>query len=101
LLYNFWVFGHAHEHMRLLFAIFGGIYAVSFILMCWKVREGEYPEVQEEHGHWYAPIKNYFGECFGHLRNWVIFMVYATTQWAGAASMFLLLFYRDQIGLTE
>jgi MFS family permease len=101
LLYNFLLFGYAHAHMRLLFAIFAGIYAVSFMLMGWKVREGEYPEIQEEHGCWYSPIKNYFGECFGHLRNWLMFLVYGSVCWASAANVFSLYFYRDQIGLTE
>ncbi len=93
--------GQAHQHMKLIFALFAGLYAVSFILMCVKVREGDYPEIKEEHGRWYSPIKNYFGECFGNLRNWVIFLAYAAIQWASCAGVFTLLFYRDQIHLTE
>jgi maltose/moltooligosaccharide transporter len=101
MIFNFLLFGYAHAHMRLLFAIFGGIYAVSYMLTCWQVREGEYPDIQEEHGRWYSSVKNYFGECFGHLRNWVMFLVYGASQWAGAANVFALFFCRDQIGLSE
>jgi Na+/melibiose symporter-like transporter len=101
ILFNWFIFGHAHTHMRLLFAIFSLIYFISFMLMCWKVREGDYPDVQEEHGHWFSPIKNYAVECFGRSRYWLIFIIYASIQWAGSAGVFSLFFYRDQIGLTE
>lgn len=101
MIFNWFVFGNAHAHMRLLFAVFSILYAVSFTLMCWKVKEGEYPEVKEEHGHWFSPIKNYAVECFTHPRFWVIFIVYASTQWAGAAGVFALFFYRDEIGMSE
>jgi maltose/moltooligosaccharide transporter len=101
MVFSWFVFGHAHAHMRLLFAFFSILYAISFVLMCWKVKEGEYPEVKEEHGHWFSPIKNYAVECFSHPRFWIIFLVYASTQWAGAAGVFALFFYRDEIGLSE
>jgi Na+/melibiose symporter-like transporter len=101
IVFDVFIYGHAHAHMRLLYAVFALLYAVSFTLMCWKVREGEYPQAKEDHGHWYSPIKNYAGQCFSSGRNWLIFLVYGATQWAGVAGVFSLLFYRDQIGLTE
>jgi Na+/melibiose symporter-like transporter len=101
MLFNWFVFGNAHAHMRLVFAVFSVIYGISFTLMCWKVREGGYPEIREEHGHWFSPIKNYARECFGNVRNWVIFLVYGAIMWPSAASQFSFFFYRDQIGLTE
>jgi MFS family permease len=101
ILFNWFIYGHAHAHLRLLFAAFGLLYAVSFGLMCWKVREGEYPTVVEEHGRWFSPIKNYVRECFGSARNWVIFVVYGAAQWGGAAGVFTLYFYTREIGLTE
>ncbi len=99
--FNWFLFGHAHAHMRLFFAVFGGLYGISFMLMCWKVREGGYPEIKEDHGHWYSPIRNYAGECFGSARNWVVFLIYGTMGWGSAANIFFLYFYRDQIGLSE
>jgi maltose/moltooligosaccharide transporter len=102
LIFSWFIFGYVHEHMRLIFAVFALIYAVSFILMCWKVREGEYPPIREAHGHWYAPIRNYVVECFGSTRYWLIFLVYAAgTQWTTAGNLFKLFFYRDEVGLTE
>jgi Na+/melibiose symporter-like transporter len=101
IIFNVFIYGHAHAHMKLLFAIIGGIYAASFMLLSWKVREGEYPEAKEDRGHWYSPLKNYTGQCFGSVRNWLIFLVYGATQWGGVAGVFSLLFFRDQIGLTE
>jgi MFS family permease len=103
MIFNWYVFGNAHEHLRLVFAVFSLLYAVSFILMCWKVKEGKYPDIKEGHGHWYSPIKNYASECFGGgVRYWLIFIVYGSAvSWAGAAGVFALFFYRDQIGMTE
>lgn len=102
MIFNWFVFGYASEHMRLIFAVFALIYAVSFILMCWKVREGDYPPIEEAHGCWYAPIRNYVVECFGSARYWLIFLIYgAGTQWGGAGNLFRLFFYRDEIGLSE
>jgi nitrate/nitrite transporter NarK len=101
MVFNWFVFPHAHAHMRLLFAAFALLYAVSFVLMCWKVREGEYEEVGESHGHWSSPVRNYVVECFTHPRFWLIFLVYASTQWARASDAFVLFFYRDEIGLSE
>jgi MFS family permease len=101
MLFYWFVYGKAHAHMRLVFAAFAVLYGVSFVLMCWKVREGDYPEIQEKHGHWFSPIQNYVVECFGTPRNWLIFLVYGTIMWPSAASQFALFFYRDQIGLTE
>jgi maltose/moltooligosaccharide transporter len=101
ILFNWFIFGHAREHMRLLFAVFSILYAISFIMMCWRVREGEYPEIREEKGHWFSPVRNYVVQCFGKLRHWLIFLAYGSIIWASATSVFVLFFYRDQIGLTE
>jgi MFS family permease len=101
ILFSWFVFPHARAHMRLVFAVFSLIYGVSFFLMCWKVREGTYPEVQEEHGHWFSPVKNYLAECFGNARNWVIFLVYGCVMWVGSASQFLFFFYQNQMGFTD
>ncbi|MEO6847730.1 MAG: MFS transporter [Chthoniobacterales bacterium] len=101
MIFNWFVFGAAHQHMRMIFTFFSALYGISFLLMCWKVREGEYAEVKEEHGHWFSPIKNYVVQCFGTGRNWMIFLVYGAIQWAGAVGVFNLFFYRDEIGLTE
>lgn len=101
MLFYWFVFGKAHAHMQLIFAVFAILYGVSFLLMCWKVREGQYPEIREQHGHWYSPVRNYVVECFGTPRNWIMFLVYGAIMWPSAASQFALFFYRDQIGLTE
>jgi maltose/moltooligosaccharide transporter len=101
IIFNWFIFGYAHQHMRLLFAIFAALYGISFVLMCLKVKEGGYPEVIEEKGEWFSPVRNYFIQCFGSSRNWLIFLVYGSIQWGSAIGVFYLFFYRDQIGLSE
>ncbi len=103
MLFNWFVFGQAHAHMRLVFAVFSLIYFVSFMMMSWKVREGEYPPIREERGHWFSPVRNYVKECFGEPRYWLIFVIYgaAGAAWAESAGVFGFFFWRDQIGFTE
>lgn len=100
ILFSWFVYGYAEQHMRLIFAIFATLYAVSFIMMCWKVKEGAYPEIKEQHGHWYSPFMNYAKECFTIPRYWLIFMIYGCIGWAGSGGLFVMLFYRDDMGLT-
>jgi MFS family permease len=101
IIFNWFVFGRAHGHMRLVFACFAALYGMSFLLMCWKVREGNYPEVPEEHGRWFSPVKRYFSGCFGQARNWLLFLAIAAPSWVSAGVAFLLFFYRDTVGLSE
>ena len=42
-LYNFFVYQHALSHMRVIFVAAGLLYFVGFMMMCWRVKEGEYP----------------------------------------------------------
>src|SRR5439155_4988449 len=43
MIFNFWLIGKAEIHYTLLFVTIGVLYGGGFLLMCLKVREGEYP----------------------------------------------------------
>ncbi|MGE9293304.1 MAG: MFS transporter, partial [Puniceicoccales bacterium] len=43
IIFNYWVFGHASTHFTLILVVVGVFYGVSFMLVCLKVKEGEYP----------------------------------------------------------
>ncbi len=65
--FNYFVLGHAEEHYRLVFTYVGVVYFVGFLLMCLKVKEGEYPPPEtfpdSRAGAWQS-IRRYFTECF-------------------------------------
>jgi MFS family permease len=43
IIFNHWIFAKTEHHYPLIFAGIGLLYGVSFILLCLKVKEGEYP----------------------------------------------------------
>ena len=101
MVYNFFIFGHADTHMREIFVGIAIIYGFFILLMCWRVQEGEYPPpTAESHGHWWSGIQNYAKECFGHSYYWWVFLTYSCIIWGNAATVFVVFFLRDEIGLS-
>ena len=70
IVFNFWVLGIAGKYYLPIFVGAGLLYGLGVPLMCWKVKEGTYPAMQEggplkEPGN-RSPLKFYFGfarEC--------------------------------------
>ncbi len=99
--YSFFIFPLAKTHMAMIFLVTALLYGVCIMLMAWRVKEGQYPPPEkEEHGNWYSGIKNYARECFGCPYYWWVFLVYGCYTWAGAANVFGIFFFRDEIGLS-
>jgi maltose/moltooligosaccharide transporter len=81
--FNFWIYPHALTHTVQIFTIAGAIYFVSFMMMCWKVKEGQYPPPpQNVDGRTglNASVKTFFVESFSHWFYWEFFL--ANTFWA-------------------
>jgi len=100
--FNFWIFGRAERHSREIFVGISLCYAIGFLLMCWKVKEGRYEHVEDtvKEGHGLGRvIRNYFKESFGPpIYRWV----YATRVFAlssASAGTFAVFFARDQLHL--
>jgi maltose/moltooligosaccharide transporter len=101
MVYNYFIFGHASTHMREIFVGIAIIYGCFILLMCWRVKEGDYPPpIQESHGHWWSGIRNYAKECFGYSYYWQVFLTYSCLVWSGCAGVFVVFFLRDEIGLS-
>ena len=65
------LFGKAETHTSLIYIVSALLYAVSFMLMVWNVKEGSYPPPppKQSGGIWEAG-KTYFKESFGHSFYW-------------------------------
>ena len=76
ILFNYFLMGSAETHSLAIFVGLGSLYGVGMFMMCWKVKEGEYPppiDIPEEHKGIVSAVKAYFVECFSHpIYTWTI-----------------------------
>ena len=101
--YNWFIFKYAEDHAKWIFLGIALLYLIGFMLMCWKVKEGEYPPPPEKIGNKEgisASIRTYIKECFSHKFYMVWFMVYSLYTIAGCATPFLLLMQQRSLGIT-
>ncbi len=100
--YNFFVLKYAETHMQQIFLIAGLLYLVAFLMMCWKVREGDYPPppayVGERRG-FRAALRTYATECFTHRFYWFIFLANACVAMTWASGSYVLLYQTRYLGL--
>lgn len=66
--FNRYILGFADTDSAWIFTGVSLLYFVSFMLMCFKVKEGEYPPPAdtEERKNFFSSIKLYFKECFSN-----------------------------------
>lgn len=65
-LFNYRIIGHAEEHYTRILAGIGLIYGLGFILMCLRVKEGEYPPPPPRGGRHpvLGALRDYWRDCF-------------------------------------
>lgn len=81
ILFNYWFLGYAQSHYFWLFIVIAAIYAGGFMLMCLKVKEGEYPPPEEHKKKgFFNAAKIYFSECYS---NPYYLLVFAFLTFAG------------------
>lgn len=94
--FSFFIFGWAEHHMKEVFVGIAILYCVSFTLMCWKVKEGQYPPPPEMDRPGIAgQVRTYFRECFSHpFYRWYIG---ASVLWrvAIAGTIYIVFFAKD------
>jgi len=61
-----YLFGHAEARIAWIYLLAALLYAVSFFLLVWKVKEGDYPPPPPKLAGGSSQVKAYFRECFGH-----------------------------------
>ena len=99
--YEFFVFQHALTHMRVIFVVAGLLYCIGFVMMCLRVKEGEYPPPSSRPvgAGPLARIRVYVKECL-HQKLFVLLYLH-TMVWtlASACAAFLVFMYLS-LGLT-
>ena len=101
--FSWYLFPHVLEHRQIVCAGLGFTYLAAFLLMCWRVKEGEYPPppVEKKTGNYFRTFATYFREALSVpiYRNYLLMYAMVTTASTSAGS-FVTLFARNTIHLT-
>ena len=79
--FNYYLFGRAERQFPLIFMGIGVVYGIGFSVMCWKVKEGEYPPpkpIEDGRGGLVAGLRLYFRNCLSHPYYVWVFAALAT-----------------------
>lgn len=100
--FSWWVFPHAETHMPHIFFGISMVYLFGFTVMCWRVKEGEYPPPDDlgEKPSVLKQVKIYLSECFSHPVYVFMFLYTALFYSANVVAFGTIIFTRDGIGLT-
>jgi energy-converting hydrogenase Eha subunit A len=101
-LYNFFIYQHALSHMRLIFVAAGLLYFVGFAMMCWRVKEGDYPPPapRPENGKGLlAIVKLYAKDCLQQRLYILLYLHIMLWTLSGAAGVFTV-FLNLSLGMT-
>ena len=83
------------------------LYVFGFGIMCWKVKEGDYPLPKDlgPRASWYVRsvrmVKVYFEECFRHPVHVWLYITSAMTSLAVVAQFGMIFFYRHHLHFTQ
>ena len=86
-LFNYCLLKRCVENPRLWFTVIGGLFLMATWLLCLRVKEGEYPPVEDNPqdssnalGNFPAYIRLYFRECYSHPLYVLLFLGTALNQ---------------------
>lgn len=95
MVYTYFIFRYSNTHFREVFLGAALLYFFSFGLMCWRVKEGEYPPLEgetEQAGKGFRGVVTFWKESFTHKFYWLIFLSSGLAYFAWAAAIFDTLF---------
>lgn len=99
LFFNYFIFGFSETHYKEIFVGIAILYGIAIIVMCWKVKEGEYPPPSvEKHDKWWSGIINFIVESYGKMHYWWIFLTYSCIVAAGCSGMLAVFMFKDEFG---
>ncbi len=101
MLFNKYIFPSSLDHFRLIFAVSGAAYVIGFMIMCFTVKEGEYPPPPSGEQPGFIPaIKTYWRERFSHRIYMLVFMTSVFYLLSSASSNFAILRNTAALGLS-
>lgn len=93
-----WVLPWVEDYTFQVYALIGLLYAAVFLLIIWRVKEGDYPPPPPKApGGRLGAIKGYLRECFTH-PFYLNFYVATFFNWASLAPMAYLIFFATTAG---
>lgn len=100
--FNWFMFQYAVSHMTEVYLIAATLYCSAFLLMCWRVKEGEYPPpppAVDGGSGLVSGIRTFFQESYSARFYWYFYL--ANTFWAmtGAAALSFGILQAQSIGL--
>jgi len=101
-LFNFFILKFALSHFTQIMIIVAILYFVVFMLMCLKVKEGDYPPPEKNidgDTNFISSVKTFFCECFGHKIYWGFYLFTAFWNMSAAIIPFYILMYKS-MGMT-
>jgi len=102
LIYNYFIFGLAETHRKEIYIVAGVVYCVVFLLMCWRVKEGQYPPPDVPKGAGFiAGFLTFVRQCFSMSYYWWFYAAYGLVVIANSLpNTFRVFFARDQLGMS-
>ena len=107
MLFNHYVFPHIMTYRVVVCVSIGIFYSVAFLMMCWGVKEGEYPppEPKPKRTLWQI-LENYIGyfrECLSVPIYRNCLLIYVISACFGCAGAFAMLFWKNtlHVGMQE
>ncbi len=112
IIFNWFLFRHVSQHFTLMFGMIALVFGGGFLLMCLKVKEGEYPPVPAEPN---APrgffgvlamiflhrIPSYFRECFSHPYYLLLFAMFTLGALTFRPINDFTIRYAGQLGMSD
>lgn len=99
-LFNYFLMGGVEKYSSWLFAGTAAIYGLGMYLVCFQVREGDYPPPPPHAPNPWAGISTYFRECYSHRFYLLVFTTLCVTGLAFAPVNSFSIFYAKSIGMS-
>lgn len=70
MIFNWWIYGKVPTHFTFIFVVIGLFYGIAFLLVCLRIKEGEYPPPPPDPAKsnpvsgFFREVKTYCRECF-------------------------------------
>lgn len=104
IIFNFCIIGHAESHFTAIFLGIGALYGVGSVMMCLRVKEGQYPPPEAAADSSQATgllgVGGYLKECYGHPYYLKLFAGYALAMLAAGPVNSFSVFFSESVGMS-